>query len=212
MELLAATPSNAPVSVAPAPVITSPPPSVVSPVVVSEADLFAVEPEAFQRVAAAHAELAAAGYVSADSVESLLPADVPKPVLPENTSVFVDWAGATEVTEIDQLSFEVDVAVRSLRAEAEGPFIRQPTLSVTFLIGIDPNGKPYVAAAPTMDDVLLDNEHVSGLTQVPSDLVAEAEAGHGSVIGGTQLPGGGWSLVVMKPGPDGVTRPVTIYP
>ncbi len=212
VEVPAAAPSIAPAAVAPGPAVTSPPATVTSPIVVSEADLFAVEPDAFARLAAAHAELAAVAYISADGVESLLPADLPPPELPPGTSVFVDWAGTSRVTEIDQLNYEVDVSVRSLRAQDEGPFVRQPTLNVSFLIGIDNEGAPYVRAAPTLEEASFANGHSSELAQPPADLVASVEVEHGPVVGGTQLPDGRWSVVVMELGPDGVSRPATIYP
>lgn len=196
-------------TMAPAP---GPAPTVANPMVVSEADLYAVEVEAFERVAMTHAEWAAMEYFSSDGTTGLLPSDLPRPVVPDGTSVFVDWAGATAISEIDHLNYTVDVVVRSLIATEDGAFVRQPTQHASFEIGIDPEGRPFVKTAPLVGESASHPQQLAGLVEPPSDLISAVEAEHGPVVGGKQLADGSWELVVMQTGIDGIQRPTTVIP
>ncbi len=205
-----AIPSTAPQPTVPE--VVTVPPTVASPVVVTEADLFAVDPDVYRQTAATHAELAAMEYFSSDGSASLMPASFPQAVVPDGVSVFVDWVGSAGVVEVDPTNFEVQVVVRSLLAHGDGAFVRQPTQRATFVIGIDGAGNPYVTGAPVVEEVTFDNESNVTLSVPPTDIAASVEAEHGPVLGGIQDADGSWRLVVMKTGPDGIQRPTTVIP
>ncbi|MCZ6505894.1 MAG: hypothetical protein O6834_07955 [Actinobacteria bacterium] len=48
------------------------------------------------------------------------------------------------------------------------------------------------------------------LTSLPVTLQEQVESAYGSVVGGEQLADGGWCVVVMAEGVDGVLRPTTV--
>ena len=193
------------------PNVTSPP-TVTSPLVVAEADLYAVDVDSLKTIAAAHAEWAAMDYFSADSADHLMPADIPASIVPEDVAVFVDWVGATRVTEVDQLSYTVEVAVRSLVSDEDGVFTRQPTQLAVFDIAIDDAGAAYVTAPPQVRPAPSGSDVSMNLVEPPAEVRSLAESSYGPVVGGRQLPDGSWSLVVMMAGVDGIQRPTTVYP
>lgn len=190
-------------------------PTVASPLVVSEADLFAVEPESLARAVAAHAEWFVVEYMSVDGSEqsstalrSLLPADVPLPEAPTGTQVFVDWVGVHRMTEIGDFRYEVEILVRSLVATTDRGFERQPTRLVIVEVGIDDAGRSVVMGAPVVTDAPAVGSVTLDLSEVPDEIVANLED-MGRVIGGKPTADGGWSVVVMGHSSDGVARPVT---
>ena len=209
------SPSSSPVE----PTVTAPQGTVSGPVVVAEADLYAVDPERLIDQVAAHAEWVAVEYVSMDGSEvsrqtlaSLLPAGSPLPEAPASTQVFVDWATATEVTEIGPASFDVVVTVRSLVTSVDAGFTRQPPRLVTVPIVIGEDGLPRAAGIPTVEAAATAEPGVElALQPVPDDVAATAAA-MGEVLGGRQGADGSWEVVVMAEGPDGVRRPVTVRP
>lgn len=154
------------------------------PLVMSEADLMAVEPDALVDMAVAHAEWFAHEYMAFDGsdrssalLRSMLPADVPVPESPSGNQVWVDWARASEVAQLQPSLLEVVVLVRSLMSAPGGEFERLPTRELSLLVGIDANGEPFISAAP---------------------VVAEG-------VGGAAAAG--WGEVEMVAGIDGVLRP-----
>lgn len=154
------------------------------PMVMSEADLMAVEPDALVELTVAHAEWFAYEYMAFDGsdrsselLRSMLPADIPVPESPSGNQVWVDWARAKEVTQLQSSLVEVVVIVRSLLSAPGGEFERLPTRELSLLVGIDGNGEPFISSAP---------------------VVAE-------VVGGAAAAG--WGEVEMVAGIDGVLRP-----
>lgn len=154
------------------------------PLVMSEADLMAVEPDALVDLAVAHAEWFAYEYMAFDGsdrsselLRTLLPAGVPVPESPSGNQVWVDWARAREVTQLQPSLLDVVVIVRSLMSVPGGEFERLPMRQLSFLVGIDGNGEPFVSSAPVV-----------------------AEAGGGAAAAG-------WDEVEMVVGIDGVLRP-----
>jgi len=204
---------TAPVAVVPvAPATTG-----MLPLIVSEADLYAVDPERLVDQAAAHAEWFAVEYFGVDgSAESslalagLMPEGVPPPEAPEGVQVFVDWVAATKSTEVDVLTYEVEVVVRSLQSQSDGVFVRQPTRIATVRVTLDDNGQPHVAAPPSVATSVVLTPSSLALVAVPDDLRFQLEANHGPVVGGQAMPDGKWSVVVMTTDLDGVVRPTTI--
>jgi len=198
---------------------TTPPPSTVAgPIVVAEADLYAIAPERLIERAAAHAEWFAVEYMSADGTEesrrtlsSLLPAGAPMPETPEGTQVFVDWAGATGVTETGGMSFRVDVVVRSLLSTGEAGFVRQPPTMVTVDVEVNESGLAMVTGLPSLSPVTPSPSPNLGLVDIPEEVAVGIEAGL-EIVGGRQATDGSWEVVVMLVGSDGVRRPVTIRP
>lgn len=192
------------------------PSTVASPVVVAEADLFAVDPERLVDAASAHAEWFAVEYFSVDGSEeslatlrSLLPSGVPVPLVPEGTQVFVDWAGTQRISEIAPATYHVDVRVRSLLSTPESGFVRQPTRMLRVEVSVGDDGSPRVTSAPVSLDEPAAAPVQTGLQEVPDD-VASRLGEVGQIVGGTPMPTGGWRVVVMQAGPDGVSRPVTV--
>ena len=212
-------PAPAP-TVAAAPVATIPPApaaTVATPMVVAEADLYAVEPERLIDQAIAHAEWFAVEYFSVDGSEasrlalsSLMPAGVPLPEAEPGVQVFVDWVGALSVTETAPLTYRIEVAVRSLRAEGEEAFVRQPTRLATVEVGFDAEGRPRVLWPPEVSVPTTSTPQPLTLDQVPAVLADQVAASYGEVVGGTALADGRWRVVAIVAGVDGVRRPITV--
>lgn len=189
-----------------------------SPLVVSEADLYAVDPERWIDLAAAHAEWFAAEYFTVDGSEqsaatltALLPEGLTVPPQADGIRVFVEWVRAIEVTEMAPLRYEVAVLVRSLVSGPDDLYQRQaPTIArVTVTVGDD---GPMVVLPPVIEPVPQSDRAELLLVPPPEDISARALAlaGAGEVVGGAARAEGGWAVVVMAPGPDGVVRPQTV--
>lgn len=192
------------------------PSTVASPVVVAEADLYAVDPERMVDSAVVHAEWFAVEYFSVDgselsrsAISSLLPSGIPAPEPPENTQVFVDWAGAQRVSEIAPFSYEIDVIVRSLVSTGDSGFVRQPPRMIRVEVTVGEDGAPRVSGAPTMLAAPVSAPAPVTLQSVPAQ-VAEQVSASGTIVGGVQGPDGGWRVVAMVEGVDGVNRPTTL--
>jgi hypothetical protein len=216
---LASAPESAPTSVPPTTTIpaSDTPASVTGPVVMAEADLYAVDPERLIDEVVAHAEWVAVEYVAFDGSEesqstlaSLLPTGVGSPQAPDGTQVFVDWARAAQVEETAPRSFEVSVLVRSLGSSGEGGFVRQPSRTVIVPVEVGEDG-PRVTGVPGVAATSVVPPSDLTLTTPPEEVLARIEAGT-EVVGGRQLDDGSWEVVVMFPGPDGVTRPASLRP
>lgn len=202
---------------APAPAAPATFPKATSPVVVAEADLFAVDPARLVESVVAHAEWFAVEYFSVDGSEesrhvltSLLPSGIPLPEASPETQVFVDWVGAQAVVEVSPLRYQVEVVVRSLSAQGEEGFVRQPARVATVTVAIGDDGAPRVTKPPEVAPAQPGTPLAMHLVEVPSELAEQVEQSMGPVLGGEQLPDGRWQVVVMSAGPDGVTRPVTV--
>jgi hypothetical protein len=184
-----------------------------APLVISEADLFAVDPERLMETAATHAELIAVEYFTADpstAVGPLMPSGVPDPQAPEGTQVYVDWVGATSVTEIGPLSYSVEVAVRSLVSAADAPFVRQPTMLIDVDVILDETGTPHLARPPGLARALERTPSTLTLTALPTEIQTQIETTVGPVVGGEPMSDGRWRVVALATGADGVVRPVTV--
>lgn len=195
------------------PAAAAPPSTTVSPVVVAEADLFAVDPERIIQTAATHAEWLAVEYVSTDGGEettlaALLPVGSPLPVTPEGTQVYVDWAGIRSVSQTGPSTFEVEVLVSSLVSKESEGFVRQPALLVGVPIEVDPDGAVRATSVPSVSEVPMTPAAELGLTEVPPEMAATLPEG-GELVGGRQTIDG-WEVVMMLPGADGVSRPVSV--
>ncbi|HJS72086.1 MAG TPA: hypothetical protein VJ858_05090 [Acidimicrobiia bacterium] len=197
--------------------IGSTPGHVDSPVVVAEADLFAVDPERLLDQAVSHAEWFAVEFMSVDGTDlsrqqlaALLPGGVPLPEAPEGTQVFVDWAGAMAATETSPGRFQVDVLVRSLLSRGSEGFERQPPVVVGVLIEVGEEAQPRVTEAPSVEAVALPAPSDAALGPVPEEVSTALASTYQRVVGGTERPDGGWDVVVMATGADGVIRPVTV--
>lgn len=208
----AATPTTVP-ETTPASVVSTPS-TVASPVVVAEADLYAVDPERLIDRVTGHAEWFAVEYMAIDGSEqsrevlaSLLPGGVPVPEAAEAVQVFVDWVGTRAVNQTGPVSFEVEVLVRSLVSTGEGGFVRQPPALLRVPVEVGEDGAPRVASVPALDVVPLGTPADLTLSQPPEEVV---EGVADEVVGGIQRSDGGWDLVVMTVGDDGVRRPVVI--
>ncbi|HEX6219840.1 MAG TPA: hypothetical protein VF115_01975 [Acidimicrobiia bacterium] len=192
------------------------PSTVASPVVVAEADLYAVDPERLIDQATAHAEWFAVEYVSYDGSEEsanrlqdLLPKGMPLPHAPEGTQVFVDWARATGVDQTGPITFEVAVLVRSLNAANGSTFVRQPPQRLLVSVDFDAEGGPRVTRPPELEPADAVDSADLTLQTVPAEVMDTLDM-EGEVVGGLQEPDGSWLIVVMTPGVDGVTRPMTV--
>lgn len=212
-----AAPST-PAAVDPVPVpAVSPTPS-TTPVLTSEADLYAIHPERVADRVAAHAEWFVAEYLTVDGSEqgretlaSLMPVGVPLPVAPEGTMVFVEWVRTVSVEEIAPLTYRATVLARSLAAQDESAYQRQAPLEVTVDISMTEES-PQVVLPPEARPASSGPAHQPTLIAVPDDVGATAleMTGGSEIIGGTPGERGGWRVVVLAPGLDGVSRPVTV--
>ena len=191
--------------------------TVATPLVVAEADLYAVNPERIIDQVRSHAEWFAVEYFAVDGSEesqttlgALLPSGIPLPVAPEGVQVFVDWVGARTVTETAPLTYDVEVMVRSLMAQGEGGFVRQPNRLVMVGIVVGDDGLPRVARPPIVTVQSMSSPMDLELAPLPAPTQEQAESLYGQVIGGEQLADGRWRVVVMAEGVDGVRRPTTV--
>lgn len=197
---------------------TTVPTVATSPMIVSEADLYAVDTGSLADAAVAHAEWFAVEYVSVDGSDvsrstlvSLLPAGVPVPEAPEGTQVFVDWVGAVSVTETASFTYEVEVLVRSLVSGPDGLFTRQPPRRLVVEVAIGPDGLPRVTRPPVVADSAVTATPLPiTLGAIPEQLETQIETSTGPVIGGEPLADGRWRVVVMAEDTDGVRRPRTV--
>ncbi|HEU4318791.1 MAG TPA: hypothetical protein VFS66_01775 [Acidimicrobiia bacterium] len=197
------------------PATVSPQP-VASPVVVAEADLYAVDQGLYLQKAASHAEWFAVEFVSVDGdeksralLESLLPPGSPLPESEPGIQVFVDWAGAREVIQSGATTFEVEVLVRSLVSRDGALFTRVPPLLLAVPVELDGNGDPVISGLPSQRQPDPGQAAQLDLVEVPPDVVSTLGV-EGEVLGGRQLPDGGWEVVVVGVGADGVRRPFTV--
>ena len=204
---------TAPVVAAPAAPVTTAPP----PMLTAEADLYAVDPQHLASRAAAHAEWFAVEYFSADgseesrrSLQAMMPAGVPLPEAGEGVQVFVDWVGALTVTESGSLSYSVEVVVRSLAAKGDEEFVRQPARVAAVDVVFGEDGQPRVLRPPTVAAPVAHAGPEVTLAPLPETVQADIEESHGPVVGGEQLADGGWMVVAMVTGADGVSRPTTV--
>ena len=205
-----------PVGVVPVPAL---PPVATGPVVVAEADLFAVNPERLLDQAVAHAEWFVAEYFTVDGSEqhsstlaSLMPEGVPLPTAPDGTRIFVESVGSLDVTELESLRYEVTVLVRYLLAKDDEIYRRQPPVVATVEVAIGDSG-PRIALPPQIAAVAAPSPEKLALTEVPTEVgeAARQLTGSSEIVGGAQRADGGWSVVVLTTGADGVTRPVWIH-
>jgi len=208
-------------TIAAEPVGTVPPPPIPtpsSPTVVAEADLYAIDPERLLDQATAHAEWFVAEYVGVDGSEestatlgSLLPAGIPTPAAPESTRVFVEWVRAVSVEEVAPLRYRIGVLVRSLAAQGEEAYRRLPPMLATVEVTVAEGG-PRVALPPTLGPLTSSGQEPLALAEVPLEIQEAAITASGAteVLGGIQGAAGGWQVVVVAPGPDGVSRPMTV--
>jgi hypothetical protein len=177
--------------------------------VVAEADLYAVDTDRLADLAAAHAEWFAVEFLSVDgsdqsrqTLAALLPTGIPLPEAPEGTQVFVDWAGARSIVETTPLTYAVEVVVRSLVAQGDDGFVRQPVTLMEVLVAVSEDGLPRVVQPPRLIESPAPSSAPMSLAPVPEAIE--------TVVGGVAQPDGTWLVVAMVTGADQVTRPVAI--
>jgi hypothetical protein len=206
--------ADLPVATVAAPPIADP----AGPTVVAEADLYAVDPERLVDQATAHAEWFVAEYIGVDGSEesqatlaALLPAGISSPVAPEGTRVFVEWVRAMSLEEVAPLRYRVGVLVRSLVAQGEEAYRRVAPMLATVEVVVAEDGA-RVVMPPALTPLPTPEPEPLALSEVPPEIqqTALASSGASEVLGGVQTASGEWQVVVMAPGPDGVTRPTTV--
>ena len=188
-----------------------------TPLLLAEADLYAVNPERIIDQAKALAGWFAVEYFAMDgsdqsqeTLRSLMPSGVPLPEAPVGIQVFVDWVGVQSVTETAPLAYDIEVLVRSLMAEGDGGFVRQPTRVATISVIVGDDGVSRVSRPPVITTPEGSSPMTMSLTPLPAALQEQVESTHGPVLGGEQLEDGRWRVVVMVEGIDGVRRPTSI--
>lgn len=197
-----------------APVAPAPAPSQPAPSVVTEADLYAVDPDRLATEAAAHARWVVREFLANDGsseqgvLRSLLPADIPLPSTPEGVLVFVEWVDSVGIAEIDVGSYRVDVLARYMVSADGGDYQRVDPELFTLDIGIA-DGIPRLLGAPAVKAVDSPATAGVGLGAVPDAVAAGVEALRpgSEIIGGYVDQAGTWNVVVMATGPGGVIRP-----
>ncbi len=171
--VIATTQSTLPAVISAPPASLAPPTTVMSPVVVTEADLFAVDAEALELSVLAHAQWTAVEWVTRESsqetLRALLPAEVPLPEVEDGVQVYVDFAAPTRLTRTGPANFEVAVLVRSLVANGDEKFVRQDPQIVTVAIELGSDGSPMVIRAPEVGLHLLATPSPIGVVVPPVD-------------------------------------------
>jgi hypothetical protein len=209
--------ASLPESQAPIPAPIAPVPT--APQVVAEADLFAVPPQRLADSAAAHAEWFVIEYLTADGTEegqsvlrSLLPADVPLPVVPEGTVVFVEWVRAVSIDEVGGPGqFSIDVLARYMIADDGQQYRRVQPEIFTVLVNSDDIGD-HVLGPPQVRTVEVGPAAASGLVDVPAEIIAlVAQLRPDSrIVGGIPYGNGAWEVTIMSVGPGAISRPETL--
>ncbi len=197
---------------APAPTPVQPAPSVVT-----EADLYAVDPDRLAAEAAAHARWVVREFLASDGsteqgvLRSLLPADIPLPSTPEGVLVFVEWVDSVGVEEVDVGTYRVDVLARYMVSADGAEYQRVPPELFTLDIGVDA-GVPRLLGAPAVNAVDSPATAGLGLGAIPDAVAAAVEAIRpgSEIVGGYVDPGGTWKVVVMAMRLGGVVRPETV--
>lgn len=207
----------------PSPVPVNPTPNAVpsiipSPQVISEADLYAIAPQTLMDQAAAHAEWVVREFLMTDgsaeggqTLRLLLPADVPLPSVSEGYLSFVEWTRAMSVTEIDTVTYRVDVLATYMVATDGNEYVRQPPEVFSIEVRVDDSG-PLAISALTISGAPISPNEPLGLVEVPQQvmaLVSQVEPG-ADVVGGRLLGSGQWEVVVLTGGPGGVMRPEVV--
>ena len=211
----AAAVTDPPATAAVAPI--APATTTQTPLLLAEADLYAVNPERIIDQAKALAGWFAVEYFAMDgsdrsqeTLRSLMPSGVPLPEAEVGIQVFVDWVGVQSVTETAPLAYDIEVLVRSLMAEGDSGFVRQPTRIATISVVVGDDGVSRVSRPPVITTPEGSSPMSMSLTPLPAALQEQVESTHGPVLGGEQLEDGRWRVVVMVEGIDGVRRPATI--
>jgi hypothetical protein len=203
-------------TLAPAPPVASPPET--APSVVSEADLYAVDPDRLMSAAAAHARWVIREYLAHNGspdenaiLRSLLPADVPLPTMPEGVLVFVEWVDTVSVEEVDVGTFRVDVLARYMVSTDGGDYQRVDPELFSVEIGVI-DGESHLLSAPSVKPLEAVVTDGLGLGAVPDEVAANVEALRpgSQIVGGHIDESGAWDVVVLAPGPGGILRPETI--
>lgn len=200
-----------------APVAPVAPPPQPAPSVVTEADLYAVDPDRLATEAAAHARWVVREYLAQDGsseqgvLRGLLPADVPLPSTPEGVLVFVEWVDSTGVEEVDVGTYRVDVLARYMVSADGGDYQRVDPEIFTLDIEMT-DGYPRLLGAPGVRAIDSPTTAGLGLGGVPDAVAAEVEALRpgSEIVGGYVDQGGTWNVVVLATGPGGVIRPETV--
>jgi hypothetical protein len=215
-EAPASDPATSQTPAVPPVVATGSPPT--APTMTAEADLYAVNPERVIDQAVAYAEWFTSEYLSVDGSEesrqvlaSLLPSDIPPPQPGEGMRVFVEWVRASTVEEVAPLVYRVSVLARTLAADSEGLYVRQPPQQVIIDVSMAGDG-PTVTMSPEVEPLDLPEPVAAGLVEVPEEIrnAALGLEGTTEVVGGVPTPEGSWRVVVMATGADGVLRPRTV--
>ncbi|MGF1616411.1 MAG: hypothetical protein ACFCU2_01185 [Acidimicrobiia bacterium] len=198
-----------PVAPAPAPAPAQPAPSLVT-----EADLYAVDPDHLAVEAAAHARWVVREFLASDGsaqqgiLRSLLPADIPLPSTPEGVLVFVEWVDSVGVEEIDVGTYRVDVLARYMVSADGGDYQRvDPELFALDIAMAD--GTARLVGAPVVKAIDSPATAGLGLGAVPDSVAAAVAALRpgSEIVGGYVDPGGTWNVVILAAGPGGVIRP-----
>ncbi|MEX2134245.1 MAG: hypothetical protein WEB67_08900 [Acidimicrobiia bacterium] len=193
------------------------PPPQPAPSLVTEADLYAVDPDRLAAGAAAHARWVVREFLANDGsseqvvLRSLLPADIPLPSTPEGVLVFVEWVDSVGVAEIDVGTFRVEVLARYMVSADGGDYQRVDPEVFTLDIGMA-DGIPRLLGAPGVKAVDSSATASLGLGAVPDAVAAGVEALRpgSEIVGGYVDQGGTWNVVVMATGPGGIIRPEMI--
>lgn len=204
----------APITLAPAAPAPVPAPAQPAPSLVTEADLYAVDPDLLAAEAAAHARWVVREFLANDGstepgvLRSLLPADIPLPSTPEGVLVFVEWVDSLGVQEVDVGTYRVDVLARYMVSADGGDYQRVDPELFTLDIAMA-DGIPRLLGAPGVKAVDSPATAGLGLGAVPDAVAAGVEALRpgSEIVGGYVDPGGSWNVVVLATGPGGVLRP-----
>jgi hypothetical protein len=206
---IAEAPATTFAPVAPVPAPAQPPPSVVT-----EADLYAVDPEHLASEASAHARWVVREYLASDGsteqglLRNLLPADIPLPTTPEGVLVFVEWVDSVSVAEIAVGTYRVEVLARYMVSADGADYERvEPELFTLDIAMTD--GIPRLLGAPAVQAADSEVTAGLGLGSVPDAVAASVEALRpgSEIVGGHIDQGGTWNVVILATGPGGVIRP-----
>lgn len=211
----AAAPMPQPVAPVPAPVS----PVATAPQVVAEADLYAVPPGRLAESAAALAEWFVIEYLTADGTDegqsvlrNLLPSDVPLPVVPDGTVVFVEWVRAMSVEEDGGPGrFSVEVLARYMTADDGQAYRRVQPEIFTVTVSSDESGD-HIVGPPHIGSVVVGAATPVGLMEVPAEILPFVEQLRpgSQIVGGIPYGDGTWEVAIMSPGPGAISRPEMI--
>ena len=132
---------------------------------------------------------------------------------------YVEWARATDAERVDDRSYEVVVAFRTLAGPFAGEVIRQPVRTVAVRVGVDEQGRTHVLDLPeprVTEAAVAARPIALELGPVPDDVSAAivdraTTAGFDAEVVGGGRDAHGWRVTINMRDPSGLVFPMVVH-